>query len=99
MKQRHIQILLVILISGLVLISPAFLHYSDLLDMDLFSTELNFENPDPDDQFDGEQHESDAFMANIFSMPSLAETCLFQSPLYRFYQVIPINQETPILRC
>lgn len=67
--------------------------------MDLFSTDLSFENPDPDDQFDGELHESNAFMPSIFSMSSLPETCLFQNPLYGFYQVTAVGQETAILRC
>jgi hypothetical protein len=99
MKKRPIQIFLAILISCYIFVFPAYFRYSALSDIDLFSTDLNYENSDQDDQLDVQQHESDAFPSNALSIPFLPEANFFVEFSYCLFQLASFDQRACILRC
>jgi hypothetical protein len=90
--------LLLIAIPSLLLLAPAYLSYSDLSEIDLYSTDLNLEN---DDQFDVQNHESDTFSSIIFSIKFLPGVNRFEQSyhLLSHSQIPSFNQKTSILRC
>ena len=99
MKSRSIQSLLVVAISFFILVFPAYLRYTNLSEMNLFPTDLNFENPDQDDQLQDQQHGSDLLSLNVFYALSLPEANLFKQLCHLFSPVPSLEQETSILRC
>ncbi len=99
MKKSSIQILLVTGISFFILFFPAYFRYSNLSEMTLFGTDLNFENPDQDDQIQDQQQGSDLFSLSVFYAVSLPEANPFE-PFCHFYSpVLSLDQKTCVLRC
>ena len=99
MKRRSIQNHLVIAISCIILIFPAYLRFSSYSEMSPFPADLNFENPDQDYQFDDHKCESDIFLLGIFSIKFLPGVSLFEQSYHLFSPVSSLDQETFILRC
>ena len=99
MKSRSIQSLLVIAISFFILVFPAYLRYTNLSEMNFFPTDLNFENPDQEDQLQDQQHGSDLFSLNVFYALSLPEANPFKQLCHFFSPVPSLDQKTSILRC
>jgi len=99
MESRSIQILLGIVISFFLLFFPASFCYIDLSEITLVSTDLNFENPDQDDQLQDHQYGSSSISLSVFPTQFLAET----NPLTQFCHFFPLapslDQKTSILRC
>jgi hypothetical protein len=98
MKRKPSKFYLTVLISVFVLVFPAFDYCSDLMDTDLFSTDLSFENLDQDDSSKG-IHNSNPFLLSIFSISFLPQSNLSEKLSRCFYQLPSVDQETPVLRC
>jgi hypothetical protein len=100
MRTRLIQAFLVIAISSFILIFPAYLRCSNLAEVNLFSTDLSFENSDQDDQLlDQHQDESKALVVSAFSIIFLPGTNPFEQ-IPRFFLLTSfLDQTTLILRC
>jgi hypothetical protein len=99
MKSRSIQNLLVIVISFFILFFPAYFRYTNLSEITLFSTDLNFENPDQDDQLQDQQHGSASFLLSVFPTLFLPEANPFTEFCHFFSSVPSLDQKTSILRC
>ena len=101
MKKRPIQIFLAILISSYMFAFPAYFRFSALSDIDLFCTDISFENldQDQDDQLSAQQHESDAFSSNTLLTSFLPGANFFEQFSYCFFQVALFDQRAHILRC
>ena len=99
MGKRLIQIFLVIAILSFAFLFPTYSRYTNLSETTLFPVDLNFENPDEDDQLDGQRHESGAFLSSVFSITFLAGTDFIeQSHLFSF-PLTSHSQNKSILRC
>jgi len=99
MKKKLTKDCLVIAISFFILVLPAYLRFSSLSEIDLFSTDLNFENSDQDDQFDDQRHEPDTFLFNLFPVKSLPGVN-FLKDSYKLFSAIPSGaHKIFILRC
>jgi len=99
MKKTSIQILLVSGISFFILFFPAYSRYSNLSEMTLFATDLNFENPDQDDQIQDQQQGSDLFSLSEIYAVSLPETNPFESFCHFYSPVLSLDQKNCVLRC
>jgi len=98
MGKRFIQIL-VIVTALFILLFPAYLRCSNLAEVDLFSTDLSFENPDQDDQLFDQQDGSRAFVLSGISITFLPGVNLFgQLPRFSFHTA-SLCEKTLILRC
>jgi hypothetical protein len=99
MTNRSIQSLLVVAISFFTLVCPTYLRYTNLSEFTPFFTDLNFENPDQDDQPQDQHHGSDIFSLNVFYALSLPGINLFKQ-LCNFFPPVPsLDPKTSILRC
>ncbi len=96
---RSIQIFLIIGISSFILLFPAYLRYTNLSEINLFPTDLSFENPDQDDDVNSSQHESDGFSTGIDPIPSFPETNLLRQPDLFSHKIASTYQSNSILRC
>jgi hypothetical protein len=65
MKRTPRRILLVIAILTFVFLAPGYTRYPSLTEIVFFLADINYENPDQDDQFDGQQHELDLLHSGI----------------------------------
>ena len=73
MKRRFLEVLLILLISLSIFGFSAYLRYSNLSERNMFSVDLNFENPDPDDRLEGQQHEFDISLVKAIPAISLPQ--------------------------
>ena len=99
MKPTPGRISLVIAISIFVLFCPVCSRYIGLTVIDLFSLDLNFENPDQDDQLTGQQHELDSLQSGISLELFLLQHNLMEQVFNSFSQVPSRVQESHVLRC
>ena len=98
MGKRFIQIL-VIVTALFILLFPAYLRCSNLAEVDLFSTDLSFENPDQDDQLFDQQDGSRAFVLSGASVILLPGANLFGQLPHFSFQTASLDQKTFVLRC
>jgi hypothetical protein len=96
MGKKPSKIFLVIAISSLLFLFPAYLSYTNLSEIDLFSINLNFEN---DDLFDVQNLESDTFSLIILSINFLPGVNRFEQSYHLFSPIPSFDQKTSILRC
>jgi hypothetical protein len=96
MDKKPSNIFLVIVVSSLFLLVPAYHSYTNLSEIDLFSADLNLEN---DDQFDVQNHESDTFLSIIFSINCFPGVNRFERSYQLLSQRPSFNQKPSILRC
>ncbi len=99
MKRRFIQNYLVIVVSCLILVFPAYLRFSSYSEMNPFPGDLNFENTGQDDQLDDYKCESETFLLAVFSIESLPGVSFLEQSLRLSSPVPSLDQETFILRC
>jgi hypothetical protein len=96
MQKKPSKTFVVIAISSLFLLVPAYLSNTNLSKINLFSADLNLGN---NDQFDVQNHESDTFLSIIFSIKFFPGVNRFE----QYYQLLPqipsFNQKPSILRC
>lgn len=99
MKRRFIQNYLLIAVSFFVLTFPAYLLFSSFSEMNLFPSDLNFENPDQDYQFNDQEHESGASLLGTFIVKFLEEISLFDRSYHPLSPAPTLDQKACILRC
>jgi hypothetical protein len=99
MKRSSTQILLVTGISFFIFFFPAYFRYTTLSETTLFSIDLNFENPDQDDQLQDYQHGSDSVLLSVSYALSLPERNPFKQFCHFFPPVPSLDQKTSILLC
>ena len=100
MKKIFIHTFLIIVISSFILVFPAYLRCSNLKEVNLFPTDLSFENPDQDGQFiDQQQNESNGYLLDAFSILFLQGTNTFkQAHTFLFFTSF-VDQISFNLRC
>lgn len=99
MKRRSIQNYLVIATFFFILTFPTYLLFSSLSEVNLFPTDLNFENLDQDYQFNDQEHESGTSLFGTFFVKFLEEVCLFEQSYHPSSPAPSLDQKTCILRC
>lgn len=100
MKRSAVQIFLVIAICSLALAAPAFLQgYASLSRITPFSTDLNFENSDQNDQLKDHQRGSNVCLSDeLLNVLFLGTHHLKKIP--RFYSLnASLDERTFFLRC
>ncbi len=100
MGKRRTQIFLIITILSFLLLFPTYSRYVSLSEIVLFHVDLNFGNPDQDDQLDGQQYELGALLSSLVSPNSFLEEADFieRSHLLSFLLASHF-QNGSILRC
>jgi hypothetical protein len=98
------QILLVLIISLSVPVVSGYLLYCDLADNDLFSPDLEFENPDVDDLFllpDCQSHLNlfGSIGSNALFHVFFPETIVSEHLSVFLFQSSSLDQKTLVLRC
>ena len=100
MKNRpgRIQPFLVIMISFLLVIWPAYLQYNDLIEIDFLSPNLTFENLDPDNLLSDKQDKAISLLTFSLAISFLGffRTKHLSSPAFRIFAA---DQRISILRC
>lgn len=96
MRKRPSKIFLVIAISSLLLLIPAYLCYANLSKFDFIYPDPNLEN---DDQFNVQNHGLDGFSSTPSSIKFLPGINPFKQSYHLLSQILFFDQETPILRC
>jgi hypothetical protein len=99
MGKRPIKIFLVIAILSILFLFPAHSRYINLSETTLFPVDINFENPDPDDQLDGQWHELGALLSSVFSITFLARTDFIEQSYLFSFPLTSHSQNESILRC
>ncbi len=99
MKRKSIQNHLVIAISCLILVFPAYLRYFSYSEINACPADLNIENPGQDDQLDDHNCETETFLLAVFSIKFLPGVSLFEQSCHLLSSVTSLEQETSILRC
>jgi len=96
---KRIQPLLVIVISSLLVICPAYLQYNDLMEIDFLSLIPGFENPDSDNLLAYEQNKAKIFVSTLSPVISpIGISWMGQAPQFSFYILFPDRPFT-VLRC
>jgi len=91
--------LLVIAISFLLAVCPAYLQYNDLMEIDSLSPHPSFENFDQENSLADEQSKTKVFVLNPSPEISLLGV-FFPAPLPRLsFQIFSPDHPTAILRC
>jgi hypothetical protein len=99
MKRNPIQIFLVIAVSVIILVFPAYFCCSNLAGVKLLSTDLSFENPDQDDIFSYQPGQAKAFLSTTFTTKSLPEAILFEQTSHFLLLASFPDHKASILRC
>ncbi len=99
MKRRSIQNFLVVATSFFVLTFPAYNLFSSFSQINLFATDLNFENPDQDYLFSDQKDESNTRLLDGFTIKSTLDVTLFEQTYHLSSSVPSLGQEATILRC
>jgi len=99
MESKSIQTFLAIVISFFILFFPAYFRYTNFSEITFFSTGLNFENPDQDDQLQDQQHGSASFLLSVFPTLFLPGANPFTRVCHFFSSVPSLDQKTSLLRC
>ena len=97
-KVKAIQISLILAISFSILVVSVYLHYCRLVDADLFSIDLNIENPDQEVLLLDQEGDTGISVSCVFSVVLPGATVLNQLQSCSF-QMLPFDQRTSILRC
>lgn len=99
MKRRLPQTFLVIAISLFIALFSAYHVYLDLDDADIFSSEINFGNPDQENLLPDQHNASKIFLSGTSSIRfSTPLGLLGQVPLLSFI-TCSLDQKTSVLRC
>ena len=98
-RQKRIQIFLVIGISFFILVFPAYGQYYTLASPDFLSPNLNFETFDQEILLAAYQSELKVFGSSGFFNGFQLVTHLFGQSSRFFSQVLSLDQKTLILRC
>jgi len=100
MKREPSQRSLAIVLSCFILIFPAYLCFSSLSEIDVFSTEMGFENTDQDYQIADPKYGSDTPLVVVAFPPRFLPGL---RPLKQFYQPyfpkLSLDQKACLLRC
>ncbi len=98
-RVKGVHISLILVISFFILMLPVYFNYTSLVEADLFSTDLNFENLDQDVLTDLQQTELKISLSCVLSvvLPPGA-TLLNQLESFSF-QIPSFDQMISILRC
>ncbi len=99
MKKRSIQNFLVVVTSLFVLTFPTYNLFSSFSQTDLFPTDLSFENPDQDYQFNDQKDESDTFLLNDLIIRCVLDVTLFEQTYHLSSPVHSLDRKACILRC
>ncbi len=95
---KAIQISLILAISLSILVVPVYLHYCRLVEADLFSIDLNIENPDHEVLLVNQEGDAGMSVSCVFSVVFPGATVVNQFQSFPF-QILPFDQRTSILRC
>jgi len=99
-NQRRFQNSLAIAISCFIVVFPAYLCFSSLLEVNVSSTDMSFENPDQDCQFADQKYESDTLpLAGAFPIRFLPGLSPFERSHHSYLPETSLNQKACILRC
>lgn len=99
MKKKPVQGFVILGISALILLSPAFLHMVDLAETKISPADLSFENSDRDDTLSSQVGQSKVIALILFSFERVAGTILF-APATDIGPLIPfLDHEASPLRC
>jgi hypothetical protein len=80
-------------------VTLGFIHYCDLIEVDVFCPDLGFERPDQENLQAGDQGESRIFGLNISSNPLPLARNLLKEGSHSFSPAPSFDQEAIILRC
>ena len=98
--QRGFQNSLAIVVSCFILVSPAYLCFSSLLEINVSSADMGFENPDQDYQFADQKYEADTLLlALAFPIKFLLGLSPFEQSHHSYFPEPSLNQKACILRC
>jgi len=100
MRRKSIQTFLIIGISSLILILPAYQRHSGLTWVNLFPKDFVFENSDQGDQLSDQRlDESGVSLSSAFLAIFLLKTNHFKQTFCFSFPTSSLDQETSILRC
>jgi hypothetical protein len=92
MKVKAIQISLILSIFFSILVLPIYFHYCSLVEADLFSTDLSFENPDRQNELSDYENKLRVFGPSAFSIIFLPRTNLLQQSSHFFPQALSLRK-------
>jgi len=96
---ERIQSFLVVIISFLLMVWPAYLQYNDLIEIDFLSPDPAFENLDPDNLLADNHDKTKTFVPTISPAISfLGFFCIGTLPCHSFQIYFP-DQPISVLRC
>jgi len=99
MKLKAIQISLILSIFFSIFVLPIYFHYCSLVEADLFSTDLSFENPDQEEGLPDNEKELKVFGPTTFSIMFLSGPNLYEQSCHLFPRSLSLRQKTFVLRC
>lgn len=100
MKRRGVQTFLLIIISSFILVFSTYQRFSNLAEVNLFRTDLTFENADQGDQLSNYlQDESKVFASSIVFIIFPQTKNHFGQTLYFSFSTSFFDQKTSVLRC
>ena len=99
MGKRCTQTFFVIAILSFLFLFPTYSRYTNLSETTLFPVDLNFENPDKDDQLDGQQHEPGALLSTVLSITFHPGTDFVESSCLFSFPFASHSQNKSVLRC
>jgi hypothetical protein len=98
-KFKRIQIFLVIAISLLILLFPAYLPCINLSQTKSVSSDLSFENPDQEERLADNEEELNAYGPSALLIMFLLDINLFGQSSHFFPRSLSLFQKASILRC
>jgi len=99
MKRSLIQVFLVALIFFFISVSSVCLHYSSLAGVNLFPTDLSFENGDQEELAIRQEEEATVFVSNVSPNMFLLKTGYIEQILPFSFLSSSLDQKTFVLRC
>jgi len=94
-----VKILLAIVISSFIFLSPAYFCYRNLADINLSANDLSFEVPDQDNFLTDQQKEPESSIPNVLSALFLSQINPFRVFIDSSCQAFLPQQKPFVLRC
>ncbi len=98
-KFKRTRIFLVIAISLFILVLPAYLRYTHLLQTKFVSSDLSFENPVQEEGVPDNDKELKVYGSSALLTIFLLGPNLFELPFHLFPQALSLRQRIVVLRC
>jgi len=90
---------LIISISLFIPIISTYLHYYDLVETDLLSNPISYENPDQESLLIDQQSDSKVFMLSGFSFTFPSAIDLLEQSSHPPFTICSLDKKTHVLRC